>query len=135
MTTDVQCTIDALAQSDGDNDTLQTKASKLIYKVIGQNADLIRFDQLRVMFREQLQHKKRKPTVGERKEYEILTTKLQNYVLSCKYKAKSALKGLEMECIAKKGLQVDTTNPTYNKLLKELELAKKVLSIWSHFKI
>ena len=62
-----------------------------------------RFDQLRVMFRENLQHKKSKPTVSERKEYEILTNKLQNYVFSCKYKAKSALKAMEM---AKKGLQV-----------------------------
>ena len=87
------------------------------------------------MFREQLQNKTQKPTPSERNEYEILTTKLQNYVLSCKYKARSGLKGMEMEYIAKKGLQVDTTNPAYNKLFKELKLAKKVLSIWSHFKI
>ena len=122
----VQCSIDRIAHSGDENEALQTKAAKLIYKVIGQNADLTRFDQLRLMFRDQHQNKKQKPT-SERDAYETLTVKLQNCVLSCKYTTKDAM---EMDYIAKRGLQLDTT---YNKLLKKLELIKKILSIWSQF--
>ena len=128
----VQCSIDRIAHSGDENEALQTKAAKLIYKVIGQNADLTRFDQLRLMFRDQHQNKKQKPT-SERDEYETLTVKLQNCVLSCKYTTKDALKAMEMDYIAKRGLQLDNSNPTYNKLLKKLELVKKILSIWSQF--
>ena len=72
---------------------------QLLHKVTGQNVDLKRFDQLRLLFREQ-QYKKQKPTISEREEYETLMAKLQNCVLSCKYTTKAALKSMEKDYIA-----------------------------------
>jgi hypothetical protein len=66
----LQCSIDNLEQVHTADVTeiLQTKAAKLILKVIGINSDLTRFDQLRSKLKEEAQNKKRKPTVGERDE-------------------------------------------------------------------
>ena len=63
-----------------------------------------------------------------------LLAKLQSTVLSVKYKNKDTLKSMEKEYIAKGGMQPHNLNTTYKELQKKLELATKVLHIWSHFK-
>ena len=72
--------------------------------------------------------------MSEKDEYETLTAKLHTSILSHKYSTKAALKSMEMGYIAKRGLQLDTSNPEYNRLLKKLGLLKKILSVWSQFK-
>ena len=123
----VQCSIDQIANSN-ENKALQTKAANLLYEVIGQNTSLTRFDQLRQKLK-QVQLKKQKPMRSDRAEYETITAKLENTLLSCKYTTKNALKSMEKEYLANnKKLDLE-----YNTLRKKLELVKKILSIWSQF--
>ena len=51
------------AQLDED-EVLLTKAAKLLYKIIGQNSELTRFDHLQSKFRK-LQCKKQRPTTTD----------------------------------------------------------------------
>ena len=135
-TLDIQCSIDEISheQIDDDDEVLLTKAAKLLYKIIGKHSELTRFDYLRSKFRK-LQCKKQRPTTTERNEYETLTAKLQICILSCKYTTKDAIKAMEKDYIGRKGLQLDILDQDYNKLLKKLSLVKKILSIWSQFKL
>ena len=80
----VECSIDSLVH-DG-TETLQTKAAKLIHKVLGQSSDLTRFDQLRLQLKEQLQ--KGKCLISERDEYRKVIAKLHCHILSLKYRTK-----------------------------------------------
>lgn len=123
----VRCSIDQIANSN-ENKALQTKAANLLYEVIGQNPSLTRFDQLRQKLK-QVQLKKQKPTRSDRAEYETVTAKLQNTLLSCKYTTKNALKSMEKEYLANN----KKPDLEYNTLRKKLELVKKILSIWSQF--
>ena len=130
----VNCNIDSLVNEhpNNDNRSLQTKAAKLIHKVIGNNADLTRFDELRLRLKD---NKKEKPTPSDKNEYETVLAKVQIRVLALKYSTKDNLKSMERECMAKKGLYVGESNSKYKDLYKKLELAKKVLNIWSNFDI
>lgn len=70
----VQCTIDDFIDEELPTSELQTKAAKVICKVIGNSSDLNRFVTLRANLKEQ---KKWKPTTSEREEYKTL---LANYI-------------------------------------------------------
>ena len=124
----VQCSINSLV-NDG-TETLQTKAAKLVHKVIGPSSDLTRFDRLRLKLKEQLQTNQT-PTTSEREEYNIIIAKLQSRILSLKYTTRDNLKSMEREYIVQKGLQLDQSNTKYKLLYKKLELVKTVLGVWS----
>ena len=128
----VQCSINSLV-NDG-TEMLQTKAAKLVNKVIGPSSDLTRFDRLRLKLKEQLQTNQT-PTTSEREEYNIIIAKLQSRILSLKYTTRDNLKSMEREYIVKKGLQLDQSNTKYKLLYKKLELVKTVLGVWSQFEI
>ena len=117
----VECSIDSLV-STTDNVGLQTKASKLFYKIIGQSEELIRFDNLRVKFKQN----KVTPTITE---YETLLVKLQSRILSIKYKTKDTLKTLEKQCMAAQGLNTDHLHSNAD-LYKKLQFIKRVLTLW-----
>jgi hypothetical protein len=125
----VECSIDSLVH-DG-TETLQTKAAKLIHKVLGQSSDLTRFDQLRLQLKEQLQ--RGKCLISERDEYRKVIAKLHCHILSLKYRTRDTLKLMEKECIVKHGVTLDESNAEYKLLYKRLELVKRVLSVWVQF--
>ena len=135
----IECSIDSLESTCTSTTEagLQTKASKLFHKIIGHSEDLLRFDMLRIKFKNLQQQNKTKPTTKEKNEYETLLVKLQSRILSIKYVTKDELKTLEEQYMARGGLETDhlQSSTEYQELYKKLQLIKKVLSIWKTFEI
>ena len=127
----VQCSINSLVH-DG-IETLQTKAAKVIHKVLGASSDLTRFDELRLQLKEQIQ--RGTCLMTEREEYRRVLAKLHCQILALKYKTRDKLKLMEKEYIVKHGLQLNESNMEYKLLYKRLELAKRVLTVWGQFEI
>lgn len=131
----IECSIDSLESTctSTTDAGLQTKASKLFHKIIGHSEHLLRFDTLRIKFKNLQQQNKTKPTATEKDEYDTLLVKLQSHILSIKYATKDKLKTLEKQYMAE-GLLAES-NTEYQELYKKLQLIKKVLSIWKMFDI
>ena len=127
----VQCSINSLVHNG--TETLQTKAAKVIHKVLGQSSDLNRFDHLRLQLKEQLQRGQN--LMSGRDEYTKVLAKLQCQILSLKYKTKEKLKSFEKEYVATHGMQLEESNTEYKQLYKRLELVKRVLSVWTQLEI
>ena len=110
---DIDCGIDSLVDM-SDEAGLQTKASKLFQKIIGQEENLNRFDILRVKLKS-LQKQKMKPTISDMEEYETLLAKLHSHLLCTKYTIKDKLRELEKTyIISEGGLHLNKLQSTKN---------------------
>ena len=122
-----QCNLECLdtVQTTNEPEVLQTKAALLIAKIIDNNLDLKRFDQLRIQLKEEAKQKGRKTTIREKEEYKKLLAKLQITLLSIKYKIKDELKEMERELRAN-GAELHSSNTTqqYKDLRTRLEHIK-----------
>ena len=111
---------------------LQTKAAKIILKVIGQNSYLSKFDVLRAKLKSK-KLEKQKPTPTEMEEYTKLSAQLHTSVLSLKHTTRDDIKVFEKDYHQTHCTFPDCTNPEYRQLRKKLDLAKKLSGLWDSY--
>ena len=93
-----KCTLDHFHAADESPYSFQTKAAKLIHKVIGLNSYLSRFDVLQAKLKSK-KLEKQKPTPTEMEEYIKLSAQLHTSVYSAKHTTRDDIKAFEKTTI------------------------------------
>jgi len=126
------CTLDHFHAADESPHSFQTKAAKLIHKVIGLNSYLSRFEVLRAKLKSK-KLEKQKPTPTEMEEYTKLSAQLHTSVLSVKHTTTDDIKAFEKDNHQTRCTYPDCRNPEYRQLHKKLDLAKKLSGLWDNY--
>ena len=133
----LQCTLDHF-HTENDlqvpHNSFQTKSATLIYKAIGENSNLTKFDTLRAKLKAKKLNKQ-KPTPTEKNEYAKLSAQLHTMLLSVKYTTRDCIKTFEKGYHQTHGTfpACTNTNPEYQQLRKKLDFAKKLCGLWDNY--
>jgi len=127
-----KCTLDHFHAADESPYSFQTKAAKLIHKVIGLNSYLSRFDVLQAKLKSK-KLEKQKPTPTEMEEYIKLSAQLHTSVYSAKHTTRDDIKAFEKDYHQTHCTYPDCRNPEYRQLRKKLDLAEKLSGLWDNY--
>jgi len=128
-----KCTLDHFHVANESPYSFQTKAAKLIHKVIGLNSYVSKFDVLQAKLKS-TKLEKPKPTPTEMEDWYIkLSAQLHTSILSAKHTTRDDIKALEKDYHQTHCTYPDCRNPEYGQLRKKLDLAEKLSGLWDNY--